>query len=446
MISSKNDSIKYIIGELILLTFLGISQYFGMAATNLGIVFIMLSLFPFLPGKLQAESLLIAMPFFNMFSYKIGTTSLYYIFMILYSIQYLWRQRFKISQRKFICFFLSCLCTFTIFNMEIWGKWALRFWIMVLLFNNDELNRNLANTIRFTSVSAILSSIIGYLMQINGKSIYTGGYVYIQGTGATTRFAGLIGDPVFYGQFIAVLIAANLVMAYQNKEHSRFSYIVTVIMAIFALLSFSKTAILLIVLEYTGYLIVLAKENAGKRRTILKSIYLIGVLCIAIALLYQYVVTHTDSVLVQGFVTRFASNDLWTGRGDISKKYLEWLCSNWLYWLSGMPYSQYTKGIAVGSNLITRTHNIFLETACLFGVIPAVIILLCLCYYFFKLQSKYQLSIIVYLPLLALLASGFSLHGHFEWHYYFLWSIAFACVQYNISRKDECIYEVKANC
>lgn len=426
---------KPIYTELGLLLLLGIGQYFGVAAINLMTVLFITCLFLLLPGNLDAEALFIAMPFFNMFSYKLGTTSLFYLLIILYSVRYLRRRHFCMKTRKLVIFLLCCLVTLTIQNMAIWLKWALQFWLMVLLFDDQDLNQTLEDTIKYTSVSAILSSAIGYLMQINGKSIYTRSYLYLQGLGSITRFAGLIGDSVFYGQFIAVLIAANLMLAYRDKSYSAFAYAASAVMTAFALLSLSKTAILLIAVEITGYTVLLIVKNSKSRKTIFKSVLLIIGAWLAIMLLYRYAVTHTDNVLIKGFIVRFSADDLWTGRLSIAARYLEWLSEDWKCWLFGMKYSQYTRGIPNGNLIITRAHNIYIETACLFGVIPAIVLLIGLICYFYRLQARYHVSATAYLPLLVLAVSGISLHGHFEWHYYFLCSIAFACVHFNIRRK-----------
>lgn len=438
---------KYVKIELALLVLLGISQYFGVTAANLGLVFIMICLFPLVPGQMQAEVLLIAMPFFNMFSYKLGSTSLFYLLMTLYCVQYLRRRRFQMGRNQFLIFFVCCLLTITMNNMEIWVKWALRFFLMVLFFNDEALSDSLQDTVQYTSVSAILSSAIGYIMQINGKSIYTRSYVYLQGVGSSTRFAGLIGDSVFYGQFIAVLIAANLMLAYQDKRYGRFAHIASAIMAAFALLSISKTAILLIAVELTGYVVLLIIRNAKNRKSVMKSVLLLIGVWAALVLLYWYVMTHSDNFLVRSFMTRFAANDLWTGRTSIAETYLKWIASDWKCWLVGMRYSTYTRGIQSGNLVIRRAHNILIETACLFGVIPTIAILVALVCYFCRLQSRYHVSVMAYLPLMILLASGVSLHGHFEWHYYFLCSIAFACVHFNIrKRKEQLSHENNAIC
>lgn len=437
MTANRKKCRKYIYTELGLLLLLGISQYFGVTSANLGIVLLIICLYFLVPPKKNAEALFIAMPFFNMFSYELGTTSLFYLFIILYSVKYLWYRSFRIDIRKLGIFLLCCFFSFTIQDMAVWTKWALRFWLMVLLFNDEGFDQNLEETIKYTSVSTIISSAIGYLMQINGKSIYTRSYVYLQGSGSTTRFAGLVGDSVFYGQFIAVLIAVNLMLAYKNRKYGTFAHVASAIMAAFALLSYSKTAILLIAVEVTGYVLLLIVKNAKSIKTIIKSILLIIGVWSSIMLLYWYVLTHTNNILVKGFMARFAENDLWTGRTSIATTYLEWLGEDWKCWLSGMKYSQYTKGIQSGSLLITRSHNIFIETACLFGVIPAITILLALVCYFVRQQIRYRASLIAYLPIAVLAASGISLHGHFEWHYYFLCSIAFACIHFDIRKRKE---------
>ena len=433
----KVNNKKYIYTEFVLLILLSISQFFGVTGANLGIVLCIICLFCLLPEKKDTEALFIAMPAFNMFSYSLGKTSLFYLLIILYSVKYLWHKNFRVNKRKMIIFFLCCLFTITIQDVEVWVKWVLQFWLMILLFNDKNLDQNFENIIKYTSVSAVLSSIVGYVMQINGKSIYTRSYVYIQDAGSTTRFAGLIGDSVFYGQFIAVLIAANLTLAYRNKKYTMFAYIASAIMAAFVLLSFSKTAILLIAVEVTGYIVFLIARNSNNRKNIFKNILLIFGVWAVIMLLYQYVMTHTDNILIKGFLTRFSANDLWTGRTSIAETYFEWLSTDWKYWLSGMEYSQYTSGIQNGNLLITRAHNIYIETACLFGIIPAIILLVALVCYFYRLQIKYRVYMMSYLPLLVLAASGISLHGHFEWHYYFLCSITFACVHSDIRKRKE---------
>lgn len=433
----KGKNRIYIYTELALLILLGISQYFGVASANLGIALFMIFLFFLLPEELDGEVLFIAMPFFNMFSYRLGTTSLFYLLMIVYSVKYMQCRSFHMNKRKCTIFFLCCIFTLTIQDMQIWLKWALRFWLMVLLFNDEDFDKSLGDIIKYTSISAILSSVIGYIMQVNGKSIYTRSYVYLQGSGSTIRFAGLIGDSVFYGQFMAVLIAANLMLAYKNRKYGTFAYIASAIMATFALLSFSKTAILLIAVEVTGYVLLLIAKNSKNRKASIKNVCLLIGVGVGIMLLYRYVITHTDNVLVKGFIARFTASDLWTGRTSIATTYLEWLSEDWKCWLSGMKYSQYSQGIQNGNLLITRAHNIYIETACLFGVIPGIAILIALICYFFRQQIRYHASVIAYLPILVLVASGVSLHGHFEWHYYFLCSIAFACVHSDIKRRKE---------
>lgn len=438
-ITIKGKEKKLIYAELILLVILGMSQYFGMTVVNLAIVFALIGLYMLLPRKITAEALFIAMPFFNMFSYKLGTTSLFYLLIIVYCVRSLYSRTFQMPKKKLVVFLACCLFSLTIQDIAVWSKWALRFFLMVLLFKDESLEQSLENTMKYTSVSAILSSAVGYLMQVNGKSIYTRSYVYIQGMGSSTRFAGLIGDSVFYGQFIAVLIAVNLVLAYRNKQYGRFAHISSAIMAGFALLSISKTAILLIAVEVTVYVCFQVQKNAKRKKTVIKSVFLLAGVWIAILCLYGYVMTHPDNFIVKSFMTRFASKDLWTGRTSIAETYMKWLAGNWKYWISGMPFSQYTEGIQSGSLVIKRAHNIFIETACVFGVIPGMTMLVSLVVYFCRQWWRNKVSLINYLPLVILAASGVSLHGHFEWHFYFLCSIVFACAHSGIKKEESVI-------
>ncbi|MCX0392522.1 hypothetical protein LI050_13420, partial [Clostridium perfringens] len=133
--------------------------------------------------------------------------------------------------------------------------------VLILTYNEDILVRQSKQIIKGISVSMIISSAWGYIYLLTGKSIYTVGQVYLNGT-ITTRFGGLIGDSVFFAQFCAILIAANLVICYVDKKNITENIIFCLLLTIFDLLSYSKTGFLLIGFIYISYFIASIYNNA----------------------------------------------------------------------------------------------------------------------------------------------------------------------------------------
>ncbi|WP_369675995.1 hypothetical protein, partial [Enterococcus faecium] len=98
----------------------------------------------------------------------------------------------------------------------------------------------LPQIIKCINISTIISSMIGYVMLISGNSIYTNSYIYTE-TGNVTRFAGLVGDSVFYGQFTVIIIGLTLAMMLEKEISKIFGYITCMILSIFVVLTYSKT-------------------------------------------------------------------------------------------------------------------------------------------------------------------------------------------------------------
>ena len=87
--------------------------------------------------------------------------------------------------------------------------------------------------------------------------------------------------------------------------------------------------------------------------------------------------------------------------------------------------------------MITRAHNIYIETICLFGLLPAVA-LFGFCLRKIGSYIKNRNNIFFMTPFMVLVLSGVSLHGHIEWPYYFLLSIALGTMDYwNSERMTE---------
>ena len=280
-------------------------------------------------------------------------------------------------------------------------------------------------------ISTITASTIGYIMLISEKSIYTKSIIY-SSNGITTRFAGLVGDSVFFGQFCVVVISCLLAMVLIDRLSAIFVYVSVVILSWFTLLTFSKTAIILLVIAILSYYVSYIHINIQKKATLYRATLETFFICLAMIGIGYYVSTHLENSVIQGYIIRFSSTDLWTGRSSVSDNYIEKINSSIKHLVVGMPYSSYVhNGVVVGGTIITRAHNIYIETASLFGVMPSLVIIgYCIIIVTrFLLRKKKMIYMLA--PFAILLISGISLHGHLEWPYYFLVSISTGFLDYS---------------
>lgn len=422
----------------ILLILLGISQIYGIKLINILIFIVIATMVCICPLKSDVVILFLLVPFFNLLSLELGTTSFYYIYILIYLFKYFRYRRWKIEKNKVIIIMIAIFFTMFWLNFAVQLKWLLLFILLVINYKDIFFINEFHAIVKHICISTILSSIIGYVMLIEGKSIYTHSYIY-SSLGNTTRFPGLVGDSVFYGQFAVIIIAVLLTMLLENKVSKIFGYASTVILSCFVVITYSKTAIVLLAFVVLTYGIAYIGKYSQYSKTAWKTIVILGIFCLVTFSGFFYIITHLDNPLIKMYVIRFSSTDLWTGRKAVTDNYIQKLSSDFLYLFVGMPYSEYTQnGVLVGETIITRAHNIYLETMCLFGVIPAfVIVFLCVKKMFVFLMKNKNWFMIV--PLLTLMISGVSLHGHIEWPYYFLVAICIGELDY------QRLYKVKGD-
>ena len=419
-----------------ILIVLGFSQEYGIRYGNVFISFLIAAILCILPVEIVIILLYLLFPFFNIFSIEIGSNSYFYIYIFIFIFKYLKKIKWKLNRKKIIVLFLAFFLTIFWLDISVQIKWLLLFSLLLINYNNTLFIERLPQIIKCINVSTIISSIIGYIMLVTGNSIYTNSYIYTD-AGHVTRFAGLVGDSVFYGQFTVIVIALTLAMMLEKEISKIFGYITCMILSIFVLLTYSKTAIILLIVAVFLYFIGVIMANIKYKKTFYKS--LLMVVCVSLFILSGiiYVINHLNNPLINMYVIRFTSADLWTGRAYVTENYLEKFSSSFLYYFVGMPYSEYTSnGVLIGETIITRAHNIYIETMCLFGAIPSVVIFIfCMkkiYIYLRKGQSYYRC-----IPFLILLISGISLHGHLEWTYYFLVTLCLAIIEFRQRKEEE---------
>lgn len=410
--------------EIVLLLLLGISHILSLSSVN--VIISMIILFLFIISNLRTNVVLLftAMPFFNLFTSNIGSTSLFYLYVIVFLLKYIFANKYHFNKQKILVFTLLILVRIPSGDFVYLTKWALLLSVLVFTYNEDFFMEQSNKIVRYLSISFVLSSLFGYYMLQNGLSIYTNSYIYISSELTVTRFAGLVGDSVFYSQFAALLIAANLVINYYNNSDRLFRYIIVAILTCFIILTYSKTGLILALASIVIYLIALVYNNIKTRKKIISTLLIIVVAISSMIVGVNYVLEHTNNLIISNYINRFSASDLLTGRKEVYDHYINLLEHNWGTPLFSMPQDEYLSIFTTnGINKLNRAHNIYLETVCAFGIFTSIILF---GWIFIKvlqvLKSKKQKFCV--LPILIMLASGFTLHGHFEFHYYFILSIA----------------------
>lgn len=417
----------FLVTEWIILFLLGLSHYIDQPIISIMLTFCLGVMMYSVKIDIMIVLLFTALPFFNLFNGHIGNVSLYYIFICIFIWKYFFYKNKKINKNKFVFFIWLFALRITGWDLKLLITWSLVILVLILTYKEDILVNQLKVVIRGMSVSMILSSIFGYIYLLAGKSIYNVGQVYMNGM-LTTRFAGLIGDSVFFAQFCAVLVAANLVICYFSKKNNKESIIYCILLTGFDLLTYSKTGILLIVFVYVSYIIATIYKNAKSKITAHKTLIIALLFIIMIYYLINYVMNNTDNVVVQNYILRFSSKDLMTGRNIVSEHYIMLLLSSWTSIFFAMPQSIYSQFFPISAyTQINTAHNIYLETICAFGFTSAII-LFCIVLSILIKNLINKRNIVSYMPIGVLLISGYVLHGHFESHYYILFAIALAFI------------------
>lgn len=421
-----------IYAEIALLSMLCVSQYLGISALNLMLCGCVL-IIHFLMDDIEecTIGLFCAMPAFNLINIRVGSISFYYVMVFIYWIRHFQHYGWRINRTKFIILFAAFLIRLTSAS-DIKGvlTWFVLFSVLVLSFREEYLDRNICQVVFFASIVFLITSLAGYFMLKAGKSIYTGGTVWA-GKVMSFRFAGVIGDPVFFSQCCSLLAACNLTLACYHKRYLLVGVLFAGCCLLLCLESYAKTGMLLIALCAVASVVWLIWNRLQNKRTAVFSILMTFSCVVGAAFLLNYIVTNTDNLIIQNYVTRLSRDDLLTGRTEIWAHYISLLGDSWRSLICALPASDFFRVFAIsGGSRFHDTHNVFLESACLFGIIPT----LCMLMLVFVLMYRCFISrkgILWQMPICVMLASGVTLHGHLEFHYYTLVTIAFSFLRCN---------------
>lgn len=426
-----------IYAELGLILLLSISQYLNISILNLGFTG-MLVLLVFLMDRIEETTvgLFAALPAFNLLNYQVGNISMYYLIVFVFWFRYFQYRNWTISRYKLLI--LLGLLILRLVSGEIVETltWFVLISVLVLTYREPFFDGNMRHIILFTSITFAVTSAMGYFMLRAGTSIYMHGTVWTGDT-MSYRFAGVIGDPVFFSQMCALLVAANLALGCQQKGYGWWAWILTGAISVLCLESYAKTGMLLTIMVIMAVVIWILWTRLKSKRTAVFSIFglILGVVGVIVAV--DYLLNNSDSLVVQNYITRLTSDDLLTGRLEIWAHYLELIGSSWKTLILPVPDAQFNTAFYLGhGSFISKTHNLYLETLGMFGILPSMLM-------FFWITAEVGRclrsgkSILWLMPVCVLLVSAIFLHGHNEFQYYTLVAIAVSFLRTDVPQLRE---------
>lgn len=407
---------------LFLLCFLGLSQMQGIGILNLFLTAAIIGACALVRVDTLFVLMYACLPFYNLMSYRMGTYSLHYLVIGLFCVKYL--ASHPVSPKKLICFLVLFLLRVFAADLVLLVSWSVLILPLILTYGEEIWTRNARRLLCYFSLSMVLSSIIGYVMMLRGSTIYTNAYVYINGM-RMTRFAGVSGDSIIYGESTLLVIAANLVCALKRAGGRKWHIACAVVLSFFCLLTFSKLAAAGLLLCYAVYFFFRLKQGAKSRKSFLARLLL---LLLLLALLIGGMVAlllNSGNYILLGYLERFTRENLSTGRNAVWSHYLGIMTSNLRYVLFPMTNALYETPFfnPATSSFIWHAHNLYLETICVFGWVGGLSALAWLAWRILQfIRSRKPAPLL--LPLLVLLFVGIGAHGNLEYQFYL--QLAFA--------------------
>lgn len=373
-------------------------------------------------------TLFVCLPFFNIINLTPGSTSFFYILLLIFILKSLLFNWSKItSSNAWIVFILIILLSlYNLFDINSIISSYIP-WIFMFLFYIIALKVKNANikkiTINYTISYLIASALAKFALDNNYMKFFHVdlGYVYKNGE-INYRFVGLMGETNAFAQ-VALILITLLVCIYQKTAKKIEKIMCLGLIAILILFSFLTVSKMFIIGLFTIVLFIILNSLFSVIKKKRLNIFRLVVITITAMIVIGIIAYNLNSILnlefIQDYLIRFSAKDLSTGRFEVYQHFIGILTENPLRLFFGMGFKNYNVPWILNSGMSgVHAHNLILEYISLFGVISFIIILIYLLYVV-KVGIKKKKQLLDFIPLLILLITGLSLHGIQSNYFYF---------------------------
>ena len=263
--------------------------------------------------------------------------------------------------------------------------------LLLYYLRNEKVHTDINMTVIVYSVGIVLSSIMALL-----KEMLPVIDLFVtdskQNTEYASRFSGLHGNPNYYTLDIIVVMSAIVVFLYNNRNTKTHTFFF-VILAVFGLMSISKSFLLALIVLILCWLAVSLKQ--GLRKTI----KLLAVCAAGAVTVYYFAYDYINAYMYRLMQDRTGTLDaITTGRSEIWIGYIEEILNNVkiLFFGNGLKTISEIVGMA--------THNTYIELLYSLGIFGAIIFLLTLRIGVGKIKLKQGIWIPVIILMVRMLA------------------------------------------
>ncbi len=263
--------------------------------------------------------------------------------------------------------------------------------LLLYYLRSEKVNVDINMTVIVYSVGIVLSSILALFREmLPVVDLFVTDS--IQDTEYASRFSGLHGNPNYYTLDIIVVMSAIVVFLYNNRNTKTHTFFF-VILAVFGLMSISKSFLVALVLLMLCWLIVSIKQ--GLRKTI----KLLVVCAVGATTVFYFAYDYISAYIYRLTQDRTGTLDaITTGRSEIWIGYIEEILNNVkiLFFGNGLKTISETIGMA--------THNTYIELLYSLGIVGAIIFLLTLRIGMGKIKLKQGIWIPVIILMVRMVA------------------------------------------
>lgn len=415
----------------VLLLGTGLAWLSGSGTVAFGISLVLVAVAAISSAETCCELLFVCFPFFNVMGWELGGTSLYYLLILLAIAKSVMHGEVDHGKNRALLYLAIILLTsYNALAGLPYVKWLLHLLVPLLLVGSDRVKSGLPKYLLLLTVSMVASSVIGLIMLGSGIYLY-GGDVWTNGEDVS-RFSGLIGDPVFYGQVCSVVVAANAFLVYIGRSY-RLTVLLSVVLAFFDLLAYSKAGLLS--LGIVAIFVVIAYFHKTIRRGL--PVRNLVMLLVAIPFIYygaRWLTTGSTLFSMDAMMTRFGSSDLLTGRSQIWQGYFSlWQSVGFPMVFKGIGFDTYTSTYIWGN--FNKCHNLYIEAVTLFGILGTILIFGSLGFYIAR-RARDGATFMAFLPCIVLLVTGLILHGFLDFPFFYEWTLALGCLDYAAAQRS----------
>lgn len=341
---------------------------------------------------------------------EITEVSLYTLLLLLFVIKEAINCRFKIKFLVALTFFAIFVISIQLISGPINVSRNIKFfeffffvYIVLDAYFDSNCKLDCSNILFAVIFGVIISSIFRFLdSSVFPISKFVGEKFSSYDASIFTRFSGLLGDPNYYAVNVHIAMVSALFLGFRKKITYAYMLLLLVVLAIFAILTGSKSAVLMLIVPFA----LLVYTNFKQKKMVLNIVLLIGSI-IGLVLAFIVKIPYFQYIVSRFSLDNFSLDSLTTGRTPIWRDYISY-------------FENYSLNLIFGSGISTSplhgkaAHNTYFDIFYYLGIIPGAIFVYLIARYFLQKHIKVKRSIMNFSGIIIILSMYMFLSSLFD--------------------------------